>query len=404
MNAIRHLYLGFIYLVASFSQLLAEPVGRDDLIQWLRSEYAKPPAEWPKPTLDEGVIHRELGTPGPVPFPEGAEPTTDRKKLGLALFFDPRLSGSQQISCSRCHDPEKGWADGRSQANGVFMTPLPRNTPALAGVGHAKPLMWDGKSQTLEQQAAEVILNPREMAGNPEEIVTRLNVVKDFYGPMFQAAYGDPAITFDRIINSLAAFQRGLPVGGSAFDKFVGGKRDALKDEALIGLHLFRTQARCINCHNGPMFSDYQFHNEGLTYYGRRFEDVGLYALTKKPEDMGKFRTPSLRNVANTGPWMHNGLFPEMRGVLNLYNSGMPQPKRKESQINDPLFPKTSHLLKPLKLDRQQLADLETFLESLNERPSRMLRQPFPSLSTEPAPNAIVVPSSDRDRSMNSAE
>jgi cytochrome c peroxidase len=372
--------------------LAAEPASREELIQWLRSEYTKPPAEWPQPTLDEGVIHRELATPGPVPFPEGAEPTADRKKLGLALFFDPRLSGSQQISCSRCHDPEKGWADGRSQATGVFMTTLARNTPTLAGVGHAKPLMWDGKSQTLEQQAAEVILNPKEMAGNPAEIESRLIAEQDFYGPMFQAAFGDPSITFQRVVEALAAFQRGLRVGGSAFDRFIGGKPDALKDDALIGLHLFRTQARCINCHNGPMFSDYQFHNEGLTYYGRRFEDTGLYGLTKKPEDMGKFRTPTLRNVGNTGPWMHNGLFPQLDGVLRLYNAGMPQPERKESQRNDPLFPKTSHLLKPLKLDKQQLADLEAFLRALDERPTRMLRQPFPPLESTPPTKTSLPP------------
>lgn len=380
MNLSHFSLSALLCLSGSINGHSAETTDREALIKWLRGEYTKPPAEWPKPTTDEGVIHRELGTPGPVPFPEGSEPTAERKKLGLSLFFDPRLSGSQQISCSRCHDPEKGWADGRSQATGVFMTTLTRNTPALAGVGHAKPLMWDGKSQTLEQQAAAVILNPKEMAGNPEEIENRLRAAKFFYEPMFQAAFGDPTITFQRVVEALASFQRGLRVGGSAFDRFIAGKPDALEDDALIGLHLFRTQARCINCHNGPMFSDYQFHNEGLTYYGRRFEDTGLYALTNKPEDMGKFRTPSLRNVANTGPWMHNGLFPQLEGLLRLYNSGMPQPKRKESQQNDPLFPKTSHLLKPLKLDKQQLADLEAFLHALNERPTRMLRQPFPPL------------------------
>lgn len=376
--------LNFISLGCLSLAQASEPATREELVQWLRIEYAKPPAEWPKPTLDEGVVHRELGTPGPVPFPNGMEPTKEKKELGLSLFFDPRLSGSQQISCSRCHDPEKGWADGRSLANGVFMGQLTRNTPGLHGIGHAKSMFWDGRVKTLEEQAVAVITNPKEMAGNPAEIVQRLNKEKEFYGPKFEAAFGSDEITFDRVVQSIAAFQRGIGVGRSRFDQFLTGKQEALDDEALVGLHLFRTQARCINCHNGPNFTDDQFHNAGLTYYGRRFEDHGLYAITKKPEDMGKFRTPSLRNVGNTGPWMHNGFFPSMRGVLNLYNAGMPRPKRKEHQKDDPLFPETSPLLKPLKLSIEQRADLEAFLMSLNEPGMRVLSPPFPPLLPAP--------------------
>lgn len=368
------------FLAPASAESGPEFADRAELVTWLREEYAKAPAEWPAPTLDEGVEHRELATPGTVPFPEGMEPSKERKLLGLSLFFDPRLSGSQQISCSRCHDPEKGWADGRSLANGVFMGQLTRNTPGLQGVGHADSLFWDGRMPTLEAQAVSVITNPKEMAGNPAEIVRRLEAEKEFYGPKFEAAFGDDGISFDRVVRALAAFQRGLPVGRSAFDKFLGGKHDALTDSALVGLHLFRTQARCMNCHNGPMLTDGGFHNAGLTYYGRRFEDQGLYTLTKKPEDMGKFRTPGLRNVGRTGPWMHNGLFPSMRGVLNLYNAGMPRPKRKEHQQDDPLFPETSPLLKPLGLTVEQRADLEAFLMSLDEPPMRMLDPPFPPL------------------------
>lgn len=369
--------------ILSASIAAEEPVlaSREQLVEWLRTEYSKPPSDWPKPTLDAGVEHLELGTPGPVPFPEGMESSKERKELGLSLFFDPRLSGSQQISCSRCHDPEKGWSDGRSLANGVFMNPLARNTPGLHGIGHAKSMFWDGRAPSLEAQAVAVITNPKEMAGDPQEIVGRLQTENGFYAPKFKAAFGDDAITFDRVVLSLAAFERGLLVGRSDFDKFLGGKKDALGDDALAGLHWFRTQARCLNCHNGPMLTDDRFHNVGLTYYGRRFEDRGRYEVTKKPEDMGAFRTPSLRNVGKTGPWMHNGFFPSMRGVLNLYNAGMPHPPRKESQKDDPLFPETSSLLKPLKLDARQLSDLEAFLRSLDEPATRVLVPPFPTLA-----------------------
>ena len=369
--------------ILSASAAAEEPVfaSREELVEWLRKEYSKPPSDWPKPTLDGGVEHRELGTPEAVPFPDGMEPSKERRELGLSLFFDPRLSGSQQISCSRCHDPEKGWSDGRSLANGVFMTPLTRNTPGLHGIGHAKSLFWDGRAPTLEAQAAAVITNPKEMAGDPRIIVERLEAEKEFYVPKFKAAFGDETITFERVVQSLAAFERGLRVGRSEFDKFLGGKADALSDDALAGLHWFRTQARCLNCHNGPMLTDDRFHNIGLTYYGRRFEDRGRYEVTKKRDDVGAFRTPSLRNVGKTGPWMHNGFFPSMRGVLNLYNSGMPHPLRKESQKDDPIFPETSALLKPLKLDARQLSDLEAFLRSLDEPSTRVLAPPFPPLA-----------------------
>lgn len=357
-----------------------ESATRAELIAWLRAEYAKPPDAWPKPELDEGVPHRELGTPGPVPFPEGMEPTTGKKELGLALFFDPRLSGSRQISCSRCHDPEKGWGDGRSLAQGVFMSQLSRNTPGLQGVGHHSSIFWDGRSPTLEAQAAAVITNPREMAGNPGEIVRRLEAEKDFYPARFRAAFGDETITFDRVVQAIAAFERGLATGRSRFDRFLGGRKDALSDNELHGLHLFRTQARCLNCHNGPHFSDGLFHNAGLTYYGRRFEDLGRHIVTGRADDVGRFRTPSLRNVGRTGPWMHNGLFPSMSGVINLYNAGMPRPARKAAQKDDPLFPQTSPLLKPLHLSTEQRADLEAFLMSLDEPPLRILSPPFPPL------------------------
>ncbi|WP_218280710.1 cytochrome-c peroxidase [Verrucomicrobium spinosum] len=124
------------------------------------------------------------------------------------------------------------------------------------------------------------------------------------------------------------------------------------------------------------------FHNLGLTYYGRKYEDLGRYKVTGKPEDVGRFKTPTLRNVARTGPWMHNGLFPSLDGVLRLYNAGMPRPRPKPGQENDPLFPKTDPLLKPLKMDAGELADLKAFLEALNEPPVRILSQPFPPIAS----------------------
>lgn len=357
------------------------PPSREDrevFLKWVRERYQKPPGEWPEPTLDEGIAHRELGTPGPVPAPPDNPVTEEKTKLGMSLFFDPRLSGSRQISCASCHDPELGWSDGRSRALGVFTETLGRNTPGLIGVGHQKSHFWDGRAATLEDQARAVLLNPKEMAAEPAVVEERLAREKEFYGPLFEQAFGDDGITFDRVVLALATFQRGLKAGRADFDKFLAGRHAALSDEALAGLHLFRTDARCMNCHNGPEFSDHQFHNVGLTYYGRELFDPGRYKLTEKPEDMGKFRTPGLRNVGRTGPWMHNGLFPQLDGVLRMYNAGMPRPKRKPGQENDPNFPVTSPHLQPLELSDRDLQDLEAFLRALDEPAVRVLNPPFP--------------------------
>lgn len=144
---------------------------------------------------------------------------------------------------------------------------------------------------------------------------------------------------------------------------------------ALRGLHLFRTKARCMNCHNGALLTDNSFHNIGLTYYGREYEDLGRYKVTHNPEDVGKFKTPSLRDVIRTRPWMHNGLFDNIEGVLNIYNSGMPI-KPKPGQENDPLFPKTDTLIKKLNLTKAEKTDLIAFLESITAQPWKM-RQPI---------------------------
>jgi cytochrome c peroxidase len=123
-----------------------------------------------------------------------------------------------------------------------------------------------------------------------------------------------------------------------------------------------------VNCHYSPYFSDQKFHNVGLTYYGRFYQDLGLYNHTQKKEDVGKFKTPTLREVGKSGPYMHNGLFPDLEGIMNMYNAGMPRPRRKASQENDSLFPTTSHLLQPLKLTEKDKKAIESFLHTLSSR------------------------------------
>lgn len=138
-----------------------------------------------------------------------------------------------------------------------------------------------------------------------------------------------------------------------------------MNDQQLRGLHLFRTKAGCANCHNGPLFTDQKFHNVGLSFYGRRLQDLGRYEFTQAPDDVGAFRTPSLRNVSRTGPWMHNGGFPFLRGIVNFYSAGGVRNKPRPDQVGDPLFPATSPILQRLDLSREERDDLVAFLETL---------------------------------------
>lgn len=348
---------------------------RAAVVAWLRETYARPDAEWPAPELDEGRPHKEIG---PVRWEPAGTP--EQRKLGLSLFFDPRLSKSQGVSCASCHEPQLGWSNGVAFSFGEHREQITRHPPALTGVALQKRLFWDGRAESLEQQARDVILHPVEMNGDPAEVVARLEAVGDFYRPFFEKAFGDAQITFERILEALAMFQRGIPAGRTRFDKFAKGDPKALSDSEVVGLHLFRTKARCLNCHMGPMFTDGEFHNLGLTYYGRKLEDLGRYKQTHLTEDVGRFRTPTLRNVGRTSPYMHNGVFPHLEGILRLYNAGMPRPKPREHQANDPLFPQTSVHLKPLKLTPQELSDLRDFLLALNEPPVRVLTPPVPPL------------------------
>jgi cytochrome c peroxidase len=349
----------------------------------LRTLYRKSPAEWPKPTLDAGVEHRELGLLHKVIHPNENPFSKEKADLGKALFFDGRLSGTGQAACSSCHDPDLGWADGRTTPFGHDRKQLRRNAPTIMNVAFFPKYFWDGRDATLEQQAKSVLGNPDEMRADEKELVARLEKVKG-YPEMFEKAFGKKEITLDRMAEAIACYERTIVGGRSRFDVFVQGKKDdPFTDSEIRGLHLFRTEARCLNCHNGPALSDGKFHNVGLSYYGREYEDLGRYRITKDVKDVGAFKTPSLRNIGRTAPYMHNGLF-ELPGVLRMYNAGMPTLRPKENQKDDPKFPTKSSLLKSLGLNKQDLADLEAFLRTLDE-PTLRVRPPAIS-QPNPAP------------------
>jgi cytochrome c peroxidase len=325
--------------------------------------------KWPLPSLfpeieDEYV---EIGVLADIKHP-AANPFSEEKAiLGQQLFFEPRLSKSKQVSCASCHEPQLAWADGKRVANGDFQEQGNRNTPTIINIGFAKSLFWDGRSPTLEDQVHEPIEDSVEMNTKFETAINNIRNIRG-YEALFIAAFGDKKVTEDRVSMALATYQRSIKSTRSKFDLFIEGQSDEFTDEQVLGLHLFRTKGKCVNCHYSPYFSDQKFHNVGLTYYGRFYQDLGLYNHTQKKEDVGKFKTPTLREVGKSGPYMHNGLFPDLEGIMNMYNAGMPRPRRKASQENDSLFPTTSHLLQPLKLTEKDKKAIESFLHTLSSR------------------------------------
>jgi cytochrome c peroxidase len=341
----------------------------------LRRLYSTAPEVWPAAVVDSSVTPVELGLLPEMPFPADNPYTPEKAELGKLLFFDPRLSGSGQIACATCHDPELGWGDNRSTSFGHDRQPLRRNAPSLLNVGHAKTLFWDGRAESLEAQALAVLVNRDEMRGDPEAIERAVEGVPE-YRQRFQRVFGDAEVGFDEIAKALATYERTIVGDRSPFDAFLKGRQQAMSDSALIGLHLFRTQAGCMNCHHGPAFTDDAFHEMGLSNYGRRTEDLGRYKVSRDPADVGRFKTPSLRSVTSTKPYMHNGLFP-LLGVLSMYNAGMPTRRPTPAQREDPMFPRKSPLLKPLFLNDQDIDDLVAFLESLEE-PLQRIRVAVP--------------------------
>ncbi|MNJ99977.1 Cytochrome c551 peroxidase precursor [compost metagenome] len=358
--------LGFSYKDEITPQFLKE----------LRLQYEKDPSLWPKPEIDADVTFKELGA---IEFPYKVKDSAEAAKiaLGKTLFFDPRLSGSRQISCASCHEPELNWTDGRRRSIGNDHLSGIRNSPSIQNLANTSSFMWDGRHQTLEDQIADALTNPIEMAANLKETTARINSIKG-YQSLFVKAYHKNKLSDFELRQSIAAFVKSIKSRPTRFDNFVLGRKRALSDQQILGLHLFRTKARCVNCHNGPLFTDEKFHNLGFSNYGRKGEDLGRYNTTKLKDDVAKFKTPSLRDVMRTFPWFHDGRFNEIEALLNMYVAGMPQPKRTKNQQDDPLFPQASPHLKKLEITLEERAAIISFLQAITSSPLEFDRPSLP--------------------------
>jgi len=285
------------------------------------------------------------------------EPNT-KEALGKLLFADPILSGNRKISCISCHKAEFAFADTTAVSLGVFKRKGIRNTPSVMNSALQANFFWDGRSATLEDQALAPISNPIEMNLPIALAIKRLNK-NTLYRRAFMRVFKE-APNKKNLAQALAAFERTLETSDSPFDDWrINENQKAVSESAKRGFLLFNGKANCIQCHFGPDFNNVEFRNIGL-YDGKLLTDSGRAAITKKQEDLGKFKIGPLRNIAVTAPYMHNGMFKTLREVIDYYNDPnkiVPSPIGR-----DPL------LSKPLSLSEQEKQELEDFLISLTDK------------------------------------
>jgi cytochrome c peroxidase len=255
------------------------------------------------------------------PFPEvaGEAPTAERAALGRLLFFDPVLSEDGSLSCAHCHQPARGFADGRSTAQGRGGLPLARNTPTLWNVAFKPRLMWDRRAGSLEEQARIPLLAADEMAADPLLLVARLAAIPEYRARFGQAFPGSvEPISFANVTRALAAFERTLVSRDSRYDRYARGERGALSPAERRGLALFRSlNTRCFECHRLPTFDAPLALGVGVPS-----PDPGVAGVSGEPAQRSLFGVPTLRNVAHTAPYMHDGSLPTLAAVVDFYRRG----------------------------------------------------------------------------------
>jgi cytochrome c peroxidase len=260
---------------------------------------------------------KEYVRPAEVPFPEDNPYTAAKAELGRTLFFDPRLSGSNYISCGTCHNPSFAWGDGLPKGIGHAMTVLGRRTPTVLNLAWSEQLMWDGRFETLEDQALGPMSAPVEMNQQMEAIATELQAIPE-YKTLFKVSFGGEGISVPNIAKAIATFERTIVSGIAPFDRWVAGEEVAISESAKRGFDLFNNKANCVACHSGWNFTDDSFHDVGLPD-----TDIGRGKQLPDIEVMQHaFKVPTLRNSVERAPYMHDGSLRNLFSVVAHYNDG----------------------------------------------------------------------------------
>lgn len=370
------LFSGLLYYLFGCVSTPNMPVSRKKYtVKQLRALYSSGnPKIWPAANLDADAKDgfEDIGKLPEMPFPADNPYSAEKMELGKKLFFDPRLSQSNQIACASCHDPELAWCDNRTLAFGHDRQNGLRNAMSIINSGFAKKLFWDGRANSLEDQVMKPVEDYREMNEHAELAIGKISKIKG-YETFFEKAFGSKEVTAERVSKAIATFERTIKSRDTKFDRFISGESDLFTDDEVMGMQLFRTKAQCINCHNTGYFSNNKFENDGTSLLNTKQQDLGLYNTTKNTDDVGKFRVPSLREVMRTGPWMHNGAFSPIHDVLTFYNAGNPELEKRKSTVFEGknLISNKSKMLNPLNLSEIEMGQIETFLSTLSSRTAR---------------------------------
>lgn len=247
------------------------------------------------------------------------EATAEKIELGKQLYFDPRLSADNTVSCASCHDPKMGWSNGEATAEGVDKQRGGRSSPTIINTAYQQFQFWDGRAGSLEEQALGPIANPIEMNLPIEDAVKKIAAIEG-YEKQFQAVFGE-TVTADNLAKAIAAFERTVLSGNAPYDQFKAGDTSALSEQAQAGMKLFFGKANCSGCHSGSNFTDNGFHNLGVSFSIDN-PDVGRELISKLEGDRGAFKTPSLREISRTAPYMHDGSLATLEDVIEHYNKG----------------------------------------------------------------------------------
>lgn len=245
--------------------------------------------------------------------------------LGRYLFFDPILSGDGTVSCASCHDPDKGFADGRAQSIGIGGQVVGRSAPSLWNVAYLNRFFWDGRASTLEEQMVGPLYAENEMGNTPEQLKADLNA-NGTYRELFAQAFGreaEDSIRLEEVYTAIAAFETSLISLNSRYDRYAHGDHSALNNKEKEGLNIFRSfVARCAECHTPPLFTNQQMAVLGTPEPEGKALDIGAEAVTGDPTQRASFKVPSLRNVELTAPYMHSGRFASLREAAEFYTKG----------------------------------------------------------------------------------
>jgi cytochrome c peroxidase len=311
-----------------------------------------------------------LGLP-PIPWPEDNPYSPEKEELGKLLYFDNRVSSSASVSCASCHAPDKAFTDRAPVSTGIADQKGGRSAPTVINRAYSTQQFWDGRAPSLEEQAKGPIANPIEMTSYKDPAAAHKACVDCLKGipgyvERFKKAFGTADFNIDHVAKAIATFERTVLSGNSPFDKYQEGDKRAMTEAQVRGMNVFFNKAACDSCHLGFNFTDGSYVNIGIGM-DKPSPDLGRYMVTRREEDRGAFKTPTLREIEHTGPYMHDGSFKTLEEVVEHYDKG---------GIKNPYL---DQRLKPLKLTTQDKQDLVAFLKALSGEGWQHIKAPTPS-------------------------